>query len=92
MTVFADGTSTLREMGWKFNETLILDKTLERNNIHNLTLQIPSRIEFNNTKISCLGSVHDPAISDPVYLIIKGTGTFFLRMFMASISKHLLVT
>ena len=77
MTVLASGTSTLKEMGWRFNEILIPDTTLERNNIHNLTLKIPSRIEFNNTKISCLGSVHDPAISDPVYLIIKGTGTFF---------------
>lgn len=72
MTVFADGNSTLREMGWRFNQTLILDTTFERNNIHNLTLQIPSRIKFNNTKIRCLGSVHDPAISDTVYLIIKG--------------------
>ena len=73
MTVLASGTSTLREMGWRFNETIILDTTFERNNINNLTLQIPSSIEFNNTKISCLGSVHDPAISDPVYLIIKGS-------------------
>ena len=75
MTVFANGNSALREKGWRFNETIILDTTLERNNVHNLTLQIPSRIEFNNTKIGCLGSVHDPAISDPVYLIIKGTCT-----------------
>ena len=72
MVVFTNGNSTLREMGWRFNETIIVDTILERNNIHNLTLQIPSRIKFNNTKISCLGSVHDPAISDPAYLIIKG--------------------
>jgi hypothetical protein len=73
MTVFASGSSTLREKGWRFNETLILDNIFERNNIHNLTLQIPSHIEFNNTKIRCISAVHDPAASDPVYLIIKGT-------------------
>lgn len=75
MIVFAHGNSTLIEKGWRFNEILIPDTMFERKNIHNLTLQIPSRIEFNNTKIRCVSSVHDPAVSDPVYLIIKGTCT-----------------
>ena len=71
-TVLAHGNSDLINRGWRFNETLIPDVLIEHNNICNLTLQIPSNIEFNNTKIYCISSVHDPAISDPVYLIIKG--------------------
>ena len=67
------GSNTLIGKGWIFNETLILDTAIERKNIHNLTLHIPSNIEFNNTKIRCVSSVHDPAVSDPAYLIIKGT-------------------
>lgn len=70
------GNSTLKGKGWIFNETLILDTAIERRNIHNLTLHIPSNIEFNNTKIQCVSSVHDPAVSDPAYLIIKGTHTW----------------
>jgi hypothetical protein len=73
MTVFANGNSNLRGKGWRFNATLTPDTMFERNNIHNLTLQIPSHIEFNNTKIRCVSIIHDPAASDPVYLIIKGT-------------------
>ena len=71
-TVLAHGNSDLINKGWRFNETLVPDTAYERDNIHNLTLQIPSNIEFNGTKIRCISSVHDPAYSDPVYLIIKG--------------------
>lgn len=70
-TVPSEGNSSLREQGWTFNETLVEDPGV-RHNIHNMTLRIPSKIEFNNTRILCIGVIHDPEYSVPAFLIIKG--------------------
>ena len=71
-TVPALGNNDWKGKGWMFNEIVDPDTTGERRNIHNMTLQIPSNTDFNNTRIQCLGVIHDPAVSDPVFLIIKG--------------------
>ena len=70
-TVVAEGDETRKGNGWIFNE--IVDHNVERQseNVHNLTMEIPARMEYNNTKVRCVGVIHDPAVSDPVYLIMK---------------------
>lgn len=72
-TLPAHGNANWTRKGWTFHEIVDEDFFGERDNIHNMTLQIPSNIEFNNTQIVCIGVVHDPAFSDPAFLIIKGT-------------------
>ena len=72
------GNADLKLIGWIFNETIDYDTDGERNNIHNLTLQIPSIIANNSTKVRCAAVIHNPELSDPAYLLIKGmfTGEF----------------
>ena len=72
-TVPADGNNNLTNKGWMFTEVVHEDTAFERDNIHNMTLQIPSRIEFNNTQVQCLATKQNADLSDPVFLIIKGT-------------------
>ena len=74
-TVPAQGNNEWIGQGWSFEEIVVPDTTGERRNIHNMTLEMPSNVEFNSTRIQCIGVIHDPAFSDPVFLIIKGIST-----------------
>ena len=66
-----EGNQKLRNEGWIFEE--MIHVTLEnRENVHNMTLKIPSDISYNNTNIKCIGGVHSGAFSDPAFLIIRG--------------------
>ena len=74
-TVLADGDETLMSKGWTFSE--VIDHSVQRQteNVHNLTVEIPAVMEFNNTKVQCAGVIHDPAASAPAYLIMKCEST-----------------
>ena len=67
-TVVAAGDTTRINRGWIFNE--VVDHS-QSDNVHNLTMEIPARIENNNTRVQCVGVIHDPVVSDPAYLIMK---------------------
>ena len=69
----ARGNLTLREMGWIFNKTVIPNTTIEHYNVHNMTLWIPADIQFNNTRIVCIGHIHSATFSKEALLLIKGT-------------------
>lgn len=69
-TVLPEGNQTLKNKGWIFSETI--DYHDRRENVHNLTMKIPSDISYNNTNIKCAGGIHGVAFSDPAFLIIRG--------------------
>ena len=69
-TVRPEGSQVLKMKGWVFEETL--DHLENRQNIHNLTMKIPSDISYNNTNIKCAGVIHGVAVSAPAFLIIRG--------------------
>ena len=71
-TVDGLGNDDLKGNGWIFSEIYIADPHNQRNNVFNLTLEIPPAIGNNNTEIRCVATQHSPAFSDPVLLIIKG--------------------
>ena len=71
-TIDGLGNNELKGQGWIFSETFVADPHGQRNNIHNLTLQIPSVIGNNNTRIRCVAIQRSPAFSDTVLLIVKG--------------------
>ena len=77
-TIDGLGNDDLKGNGWIFNETFVADPHNQRNNVFNLTLEIPPAIGNNNTQIRCVATQHSLAFSDPVLLIIKGTCTYTL--------------
>ena len=70
-TVFAEGDAKRINQGWIFSE--VVDHNVERQseNVHNLTVEIPAIMANNNTRVQCVGVIHDPAFSDPAYFIVK---------------------
>ena len=70
-TVFAEGDAKHINQGWIFTEDVNHNVQRQSENVHNLTMEIPTTLANNNTRVQCVGVIHDPAFSDPAYLIVK---------------------
>ena len=49
--------------------------------LFNMTISLPSSIEFNNTEIRCVAVIHQAAVSQPVSLVVNGMTLIILCMF-----------